>query len=376
MRIRNSHRRTYRRIEGTDAIVAALLFSLPLSAAAYDINDRLSVGGVLAGAGQYQIVSEDDGADDELRGALVFQPELSFRPTSVDEFFVKLGFAEGNGLNKVSPFRLSPWVADLEDDVKDINGRKRDYLFTAWYKRSFNLWQGNVLGVSAGLIDANDYLDGNVYANDEYTQFMNEAFFGRRLFPAYDIGGALELDIGSLGLRGVAMQVGENEEGRDFGFVGVQLSLKTNSRLGAGNYRLIFNQTTEDFDDPAGERQERLIGIGLSIDQQFGDILGGFLKVGGQGDKAAVSYELLLSAGIDISGKVWGRAQDNMGIGYAYLDGGNLDIDRTQVVEVYARFALNDYFALTLDLQYLDDDLVGGGGPEGFVPGLRVASIF
>ena len=52
--------------------------------------------------------------------------------------------------------------------------------------------------------------------------------------------------------------------------------------------------------------------------------------------------------------------------------GGNLDIDRTQVIEAYARFVLNKDFALTVDLQYMYDDLVGGGGPEGFIPGLRV----
>ena len=105
-------------------------------AVAYEITDKLSIGGILAGAYQYQSVSSAPGFDDRGRGALVFQSEVCFTPTENDEIFAKLGFGTGNGLKEgVSPFMLSPWAADKEDDVKDINGRSRDYLLTAWYKK-------------------------------------------------------------------------------------------------------------------------------------------------------------------------------------------------------------------------------------------------
>ena len=97
---------------------------------AYDLNEMLAIGGVVAGAGQCQELTEEAGERDACRGALPFRPHLSFRPTDRDEIFIKLGFAAGNGLNLVSPFQLAPWSADLEDDVKDINGRGRDYLLT------------------------------------------------------------------------------------------------------------------------------------------------------------------------------------------------------------------------------------------------------
>jgi len=70
-------------------------------------------------------------------------------------------------------------------------------------------------------------------------------------------------------------------------------------------------------------------------------------------DKVAVAY----SGGIDISGKLWGREQDNIGIGYAYSDGGNQALDNSHVFEVYVRFLLNKYFALTADVQYLKEDM-------------------
>lgn len=66
---------------------------------------------------------------------------------------------------------LSPWAADLEDDLKDINGCGRDYLLTAWYRHGFSLAQDNRLNITLGIIDSTDFLDNNAYANDEYTQF-------------------------------------------------------------------------------------------------------------------------------------------------------------------------------------------------------------
>jgi len=91
----------------------------------------------MAGAYQYQWV---DGDDNKGCGAVPFQPEFSFRPTGKDEIVAGFGFAAGNGLNGVSDFNLAPWAADLEDDVKDINGRNRDYSQVAevYWRVAFN----------------------------------------------------------------------------------------------------------------------------------------------------------------------------------------------------------------------------------------------
>jgi len=77
----------------------------------YDITDKLSIGGVLAGIAQYQSISDTPGFENEGRGLLAFQPEIDFNPTKNDELFAKFGFAAGNGLMEegVSPFVLAPW---------------------------------------------------------------------------------------------------------------------------------------------------------------------------------------------------------------------------------------------------------------------------
>ena len=167
--------------------IAAIIFMVFINGTAlgYDLTDKFSIGGVMSGAYQQQWV---DGDDNLGRGALPFQPEFSFRPTEQDEFFVNFGFATGNGLNGKTDFNLAPWAADLEDDVKDINGRNRDYLLTAWYKHTFDLGEDNALGLTGGIIDATAYIDENAYANDEYTQFMNEALVNASngFAPSYD----------------------------------------------------------------------------------------------------------------------------------------------------------------------------------------------
>jgi hypothetical protein len=157
------------------ALFMIMLFGWSLKGLAYDVTNKLSIGGVISGAYQYQSVDDLSDVDNAGRGALPIQPEFSFMATERDEIFVKFGFAAGNGLNEKSPFVLASWGADLEDDVKDINGRSRDYLLTAWYNHTLQFGGDGSLALSGGIIDATDYLDENAFANDEFTQFMNEA---------------------------------------------------------------------------------------------------------------------------------------------------------------------------------------------------------
>ena len=352
--------------------------TLSAPAVAYDVNERFSIGGVLAGSMQCQDLSGNGGADNECHGALPLQPEASFRPTGQDELFIKLGFASGNGLNDKSPFVLAPWAADLNDDVKDINGSGRDYLLTAWYRHTFTLRQDSTLDATVGFIDATDYLDENTYSNDEYTQFMNEALVNgpNAFFFSYDAGGAMAWTTGPWSLRGVVMKVDENDAGNDFTFYGVQLGYTLHSRLGEGNYRVIVNRTSDDFLDDNGDSTHNRASVLLSFDQQLGAVLGAFLRIGWQDNDAAVNYTAIWSGGINISGSPWNRAADNIGLGYAYIDGGNLDVSQSQVAEAYYRFVLNDHLALSADIQYMQDDLRNQENPAGFIYGMRLTAEF
>jgi hypothetical protein len=203
------------------AIGIAMFIAVALSSAqAYEVTEHVWIGGVIAGAYQYQFLTDDEDGTDEGGGAVPLQPEVGVRLSDTDTIFIKFGFAADDGLNAKSPFSVSPWAADLEADVKNINGRDRDYLLTAWYQHVFEFKPDYTLSITAGLIDATDYLDENAFANDEYTQFMNAALTnGPNVFlPSYDIGGALKLAMSRLAIRTVVMNVGENDDGNNSDF--------------------------------------------------------------------------------------------------------------------------------------------------------------
>jgi porin len=362
-----------KRLESTENIVEKTLSES-------GVLEKLSVGGVLAGVGQYQSLNDAPGFNNTGRGAVVFQPEIGFVLTNVDEVFIKFGFAAGNALNDpaVSPFIFSPWGADLEDDVKNINGRNRDYLLTAWYKHTFIFSEKNTLGITGGLVDATDYLDENAYSNDEFTQFMNQVLINSTngFFPSYDTGGVVEWKFGQFTLRGMAMSIGENDDGKSYNFYGANIGYTINTKLGEGNYRVTVDSTSKDFNNPTRDRLESKQSVILSFDQQLGKILGAWIRFGWQKDDASIQGKELYSGGLDISGKLWRRKQDNIGIGYAYVGGGNQDLDNANVFETYVRFLLNKYFAITADLQYQDNNMTQGDSPSGFIYGVRCVVEF
>lgn len=351
---------------------------LSTAAYAFDVNDKMSVGGVMAVTVQCQNVSNAVGFRNACATAPPLQTEISFRPTAADELSFKLGFAAGKGINGKSPLVIPPWAADLQEDVKNVNGRNRDHLLTAWYKHTFRLAHGHQLSTSIGIIDATDYLDENAYANDEYTQFMNPALTnGPNVFlPSYDVGVALEWDDGPWSLRAVLMDVGENDDGHTFRFYGLQAGYTLHNRFGTGHYRLVLAGASRDFLAPAGTHLENRAGVLLSFDQTFGTAVGGWVRAGWQTDDAAVDYNAIYSGGLDFKGTAWGRPADNVGLGYAYVNGGSLAIEQSQVVEVFYRWQLREGFGLTADVQYQQDDYKTGDGPRGWMFGLRATVEF
>jgi hypothetical protein len=350
----------------------------------YEINDKLSIGGVIAGIYQYQSIDDAPGYENEGRGLLVFEPEISYAPTENDELFAKFGFGAGNGLDGEgrSPFVLAPWGGNVQDDYKDINDRNRDYLLTIWYNHTFEFSKDHTLGLTGGIIDATDYLDQNAFSNDEFTQFMNEALVNgpNAFLPSYDIGGAIEWENGAFSLRGVAMAMGSNGEEGEFdepyNFYGIQFGYMVDFGLGEGNYRLLVDTTSSDFSNVAGTKKEGMRCTLISFDQQLGEVLGAWIRFGRQDDAAAIYCKYIYSGGLNISGNLWSRESDNIGIGYAHLGGGNLDVDHTDVFEVYGRFPLNDIFAITGDIQYMKDSMKEGHSPNGWIFGLRATAEF
>jgi len=386
-------------------LAAPTLIATTLPLQAFDINDQLTADGFILGAGQCQNVAAllpgetygsvlDDTVDppllddsmtkfgNECAGGMPIQVELNYHPNDANELFAVIGFAAGNGLAESSPWILSPFAADLQDDVQNINGSGRDYLLVAGYKHSFTFADDSTLGTSFGILDSTWYLDGNEYANDWTTQFMNEAFVNSAShgLPSYAPGAALEYAIGAWTVNAVGLNIAENDGGNNFNFWGAEVGYHPETTFGPGNYRLIVAGTSTGFLDPTETTKEKNLAWGLSFDQAFGDVVGGFLRFAWQKEDAAVDYKALYSGGLSFSGNGWGRESDNIGVGYAYLPGGNLNVDNSHVFEAYYRAGLNEHVSLTADVQYMKDELdeidPRQDNPSGWIFGLRLTASF
>jgi hypothetical protein len=374
---------------------AAVTIALSGSVAAAEISEQLSVGGVVAGAYQYLDSDDPGGGTIEVgAGAFVVQPEFDFTPTERDQIFFKLGFADGNAINDQygEIYPSIPWAADLDVDVTSINGRDRDYLLTGWYRRGFGS-EHNGGGITVGIIDATDYLDHNRYANDEYGQFMNAAFVNaaNTFFPSYDLGGALEWNIGNFGIHAVYMSIGDtddsglfddgvgtpapiDDETNPWRYYGLELHYKAQTRVGEGNYQFIWSRSSDSWINVDQDELVRRETFLVSIDQDFGPAIGIFFRFGVQDDEALqAAYKNLFTAGVDLHGFTWG----NIGIGLGRGDGTDqADFETFQLAEAYARWNFSKVAFLTGDLQYQRADDRTGEDPSGFVAGLRLTAEF
>ncbi|MGB9716374.1 MAG: carbohydrate porin [Thermodesulfovibrionales bacterium] len=344
---------------------------------AYDVNDKLTIEGTLTGVYQYGDF-DFKGIKDSDRGSAVLDLGINFHPTEKDEFYVLLSYGAGNAWNKVGPFSLSLYADDLEADLKDINGRDRDYLLEAWYKHIFTLSKDVSLAITGGIIDSTVYIDDNNFANDEVSQFMNDTFVNSTIanLPSYDLGGIAELNVSNLSIRALFMST-KNEENKEYGYYALQLGYKIATPIGEGNYRIYGFTTNDKFMKWDETEEDNLQGFGVSLDQKLGDILGVFVRAGWQDDRVAIDHDQLYSGGLNINGKLWGRKDDEIGVGYAYLNGADkADIDNTNAVEAYAKFKISDFSDITFDVQYVNDNMKHDEDRDGFVYGIRVNAYF
>lgn len=109
----------------------------------------------------------------------------------------------------------------------------------------------------------------------------------------------------------------------------------------------------------------------LSFDQELGKTFGAWLRFGWQTRKAAVRTDALYSGGLNIRGQGWGRENDTIGIGYGYLNGGNIEFSGIHAAEVYYKLGLGERFSLTADLQYMKDNKREEDSPEGWIFSMR-----
>jgi len=355
----------------------------PIPSVAYDLTDSLSIEGTATAVVQHadlDNVFNETGNEvsDTGRGTAVLDVGVNYHPTDNDEIQITYSFAEGEALNGIEAFSLAPYADDLEEDLSDINNSGRYNLLEAWYKHTFNFSEQASLGFTAGIIGSTGYIDDNEYANDEISQFMNEIFVNNTLanLPDYDVGAALEFESGLWSVKAVVME-SENDDRNDYHYYAIQIGHHVTTRWGAGNYRLYVYTTDDEFVDSDGTGENSLTGFGVSIDQQINESVGIFARLGVQDDEVPVDHDEMISIGLSFTGSNWSRTEDTVGVGIAFLDGAkDSEINNTTALEAFYNYVFSDHFDLSLDAQWIEDDLRKEKDPEGFLVGLRFNAIF
>lgn len=348
--------------------IAFLLVFFPILSFASEITKNLSISGTLTSVYQWLNINKGytDGETDTKRkdrGSASLDFSISFKPYEQGEIFTRASFAKGDGLKTVSPFMLSPNADDLLNDLKNINGHSRDHLLELWYAHIFELNKDTFLRITGGIIDSTSFIDDNAYANSELRQFMNQALVNNPIAnrPTYDLGIAFEFEWDKLNLRLLGMR-SKNDIEKNFHIAVLQIGYKLDTALGEGNYRFYTYITDRKFLGWDEGSYKSLKGVGISFDQEIiKNVLGAFFRAGLQNDTVKIDYNGMFSFGLNLNGILWGRKEDEIGIGYAYLKSPtkNDDLKHSQVFEGFIKLKLFSHKTLgsdiTFDYQYLRD---------------------
>lgn len=235
------------------------------------------------------------------------------------------------------------------------------------------LWGGK-LTLTAGKIDATNYIDGNAYAGDETTQFLSSGFVNNGVLTAPGNGPGVRVNVGLipdlLYLEAVGMSQDSDSDTNTtdrtfehvYGAVEVGITPKLLGRPGTYRFWGTF--------DGNGRRNRASIGVaedytamgaGISFDQEVADGVGLFFRLGYRDtDNTAYTTSTSWSTGAQFSvgNFIKERPDDVIGIAYSQITPTERDFGSNsteeQFVEGYYNWYLTENFQISGIVQYVD----------------------
>ena len=295
-----------------------------------------------------------------------YSMDLEFEKTFGDYGLAFLHLETGNG-------------AGVEDELKVFSNVNRDAddsdnsvsVTEVWYEHYF---KSLPLTLTFGKIDPTAYLDTNEYANDECTQFLGHIFRNSPVieFPDDNAAGVRVViePVDFLGIELAAMNANADwEDGFDNMFLAGQLNFEPNLFERPGNYRVYgwLNDKDHIKWDNAAKTKEDGYGFGLSFDQELTDVVGAFVRYGWQdptvyADGDEFSLEQSWSAGLQLTGSLWGRDDDVFAIAFGqvipsddYKDANDVEAGSEEHLEAYYNFRVNDHLGVSPGIQVIWD---------------------
>ena len=268
---------------------------------------------------------------------------------------------------------------DLNKDigsVLDVNGTlESNLLFVNELYWAQEL--GPHVAFSAGRFDSSFRFDFNAVANDEREQFVSSSLVNSPGIPFPDAGFGFEarwepdrffkLGVGvfQANCRSAAFCLDELDSNELFW--PAEITLRTSfEKLGEGSYRfLAYYMETKGKEGP---------GFSVSFDQRVGGGFVPFLRYS-IGDQDITSFREALSIGLGLEGP-FARERELLGIGYVWSDPTAENTRQEQLIELFYRLEVNNFLAVTPDLQVVIDPGRNAEEDRIWVAGFRVQANF
>ena len=336
-----------------------LTFSLGGQVNAITLSDEIEISGGLSFVTQRASKTFDESGRQKQNARADL--ELVFSPAVRHSFLAHVRMSDGNGIDVGSISSVNAVVPGDEDDFD------KPVLLQGFYR----FVSDHHFHLTLGQMDPYAFFDTNNFADDETSTFMNLSFIHN---PLLDVGG--DLNPGTYGgTPGAHIQKNFNSSDQSislsFGFFGsgygadFKGSVKNRVTLSQvdwehsketdkhGHYRVYYWDRNQGTDVDGVTEMPRAAGIGISLDQMVTKHLGIFSRYGESLDnQTAEGIDNALTAGLSISGGLWGRGDDQLGLASGtvnmYAD------DDEDLSEIFYRLSISEHLSLTPSWQRVE----------------------
>jgi len=337
-----------------------------IDAALQDVDaKKVAVGG--AARGTLQQVANAEAGQNQLFGEGSIDLTLLYRPMVRTTLFIDFEAIGGPGPDK----KLGS-LSRVNADAETLGGQDEKLTIReGWLLLRF---VNDRLDFLIGKLDLTNYFDRNAFANDETTQFLNQALKSNPMLKQPQNG------------AGVVVRW---DAGRDLGFsLGGQTTHDLDqdllsepyvigeidyhsTRLIEGNYRLWARVSSL-----STNHEQQTWGVGVSMDQLLTPQFGVFVRAGFSQTEGVSLTSYATSAGFRWTGPLWDRPKDRLGLGYSFQREVPGD---EQVTEVYYNLFLTDHFSVIGNVEWLihgPNQVTGKTNNNVVIPGIRAVVVF
>jgi carbohydrate-selective porin OprB len=327
-------------------------------------TEFLSINGSVLGTIQW--IANAGTAQGWVFGAGSLDLNVIVRPSDTVRLFLDV-----EGLLGPGPDQRLGTLSRLNTDAERLEDRDKAFVIRELFLRA--TWLEERVRFSIGKLDVGHYFDRNFLAEDETSQFLDNALINNPMLkpPPNGPGAALRVSMGDWRLAfGVHAPGDVDDDLSGLPYIIGELG-RRNIFSQRGHYRWWARVSS------VPDQRDRVTwATGVSIDQLVSSEVGVFLRAGlsrSQGDDLTSHA---WSTGVQITPTWLGRPRDRFGAGYSAQREG---AGRERMVETYYNLALADWLFLIGNLQWVvsgPNQVTGGMNRNVVVPGLRALVLF